>query len=114
MSSVDADRGDGRQLLPLPPMCGLDGSKNFLQNCINVKRRSTARRNFRMAGKTVEAHDVTAIDTLFRNARLADGRIVDIAVSGGNIVSITSASLPQAIAGETHDLGRRLLLPGMV
>lgn len=57
---------------------------------------------------------MTAADTLFRNARLADGRTVDIAVSDGRIVSITSTSQPQAIAGETHDLGRRLLLPGMV
>lgn len=57
---------------------------------------------------------MTTVDTLFRNARLADGRTVDIAVSDGRIVSIASAPHPQAIAGETHDLDRRLVLPGMV
>jgi cytosine deaminase len=57
---------------------------------------------------------LTTVDTLFRNARLADGRTVDIAVSDGTIVSITSTSHPQAIAGETHDLGQRLVLPGLV
>ncbi|XIA64264.1 amidohydrolase family protein [Bradyrhizobium sp. TZ2] len=57
---------------------------------------------------------MTTVDTLFRNARLADGRTVDIAVSDSRIVSITSTSQPQAVAGETHDLGRRLVLPGLV
>ena len=57
---------------------------------------------------------MTNVDTLFRNARLADGRTVDIGVSNGRIAAITPASQPPAIAGETHDLGRRLLLPGMV
>lgn len=56
---------------------------------------------------------MTAIDTLFRNARLADGRIVDIAVGGGRIASIGPAQ-GQVKAGETHDLGRRLVLPGFV
>lgn len=56
---------------------------------------------------------MTAIDTLFRNARLADGRIVDIAVAGGRIASIGPAQ-DHVKAGETHDLGRRLVLPGLV
>jgi cytosine deaminase len=56
---------------------------------------------------------LTGIDTLFRNARLADGRIVEIAVGGGCIASIGP---PQGNvrASETHDLGRRLVLPGLV
>ena len=56
---------------------------------------------------------MTAIDTLFRNARLADGRIVDIAVGSGRIVSIGPAQ-GHVKAGEAHDLGRRLVLPGLV
>ncbi|MCP4619550.1 MAG: amidohydrolase family protein [Bradyrhizobium sp.] len=57
---------------------------------------------------------MTAIDTLFQNARLGDGRIVDIAVSDGRIVSIGPAPQSPAGAGATHDLGRRLVLPGLV
>ena len=57
---------------------------------------------------------MTNADTLFRNARLADGRTVDIGVSDGKIASITSTSQSQATAGETHDLAQRLLLPGLV
>ena len=56
---------------------------------------------------------MTAIDTLFRNARLADGRIVDIAVGGGQIVAI-GPSQNHAAIGQTCDLGRRLVLPGLV
>jgi cytosine deaminase len=57
---------------------------------------------------------LTEIDTLFQNARLADGRIVDIAVKNGRIAAIASdpsASLP---AREALDLNRRLVLPGLV
>ena len=57
---------------------------------------------------------MTEIDTLFQNARLADGRIVDIAVKNGRIAAIASdpsASLP---AREALDLNRRLVLPGLV
>jgi cytosine deaminase len=57
---------------------------------------------------------LTEIDTLFQNARLADGRIVDIAVENGRIAAIASdpsASLP---AREPVDLNRRLVLPGLI
>lgn len=57
---------------------------------------------------------MTTIDTLFRDARLADGRTVDVAVRGGRIASITSHSSSQVVAGEMHDLGGRLVLPGLV
>jgi cytosine deaminase len=57
---------------------------------------------------------LTAIDTLFRNARLADGRTVDIAVGGGQIVAVGSASQGQVGNGKAHDLGGRLVLPGLV
>ena len=53
---------------------------------------------------------MTGIDTLFRNARLADGRVVDIAVKGGQIASLKGGDG----AKETVDLGKRLVLPGLV
>ena len=57
---------------------------------------------------------MTAIDTLFRNARLTDGRIVDIAVGDGDIVSIAATPQAHGAVGETRDLGQRLVLPGLV
>ncbi|MFB9269515.1 amidohydrolase family protein [Bradyrhizobium erythrophlei] len=57
---------------------------------------------------------MTAIDTLFQNARLADGRIVEIAVSGGKIAAIAPTPQSYGSVGDVSDLGRRLVLPGMV
>jgi cytosine deaminase len=57
---------------------------------------------------------LTAIDTLFQNARLADGRIVDIAVSGGKIVAVAPTRQSYGSIREIRDLGRRLVLPGLV
>lgn len=57
---------------------------------------------------------MTEIDTLFRNARLADGRIVDIAVGEGRIVTVGSGAGASLSAKNVHDLGRRLVLPGLV
>ncbi len=57
---------------------------------------------------------MTAIETLFQNARLTDGQLVDIAVSGGKIVAIASSPQSYGAVGEVRDLGRRLVLPGMV
>lgn len=55
---------------------------------------------------------MTDIDTLFRNARLADGRVTDFSVKGGRIVSLAASS--GITAKETRDLARRLVLPGLV
>jgi cytosine/creatinine deaminase len=57
---------------------------------------------------------LTTIDTLFRNARLADGRTTDIAVKDGCIVAIASTPETYGPVGETIDLGRHLVLPGLV
>lgn len=57
---------------------------------------------------------MTAIDTLFRNARLADGRSVDIAVAGGQIVAVGSTPQGQVGSATVHDLGGLLVLPGLV
>lgn len=57
---------------------------------------------------------MTEIDTLFRNARLSDGCIVDIAVKNGCIAAITSDQRGSLRARETLDINRRLVLPGLV
>ncbi|WFU34601.1 amidohydrolase family protein [Bradyrhizobium brasilense] len=57
---------------------------------------------------------MSTADTLFRNARLVDGRTVDIAVCDGRITSIASHSQSPVAAGETLDLTGRLVLPGLV
>jgi cytosine deaminase len=53
-------------------------------------------------------------DTLFQNARLGDGRIVDIAIAKGRIASIGSGLQVKVPADKTIDLKRRLVLPGLV
>lgn len=57
---------------------------------------------------------MTAIDILFQNARLADGQIVEIAVSGAKIVAVASTAQSYDSVGNIHDLGLRLVLPGLV
>lgn len=57
---------------------------------------------------------MSAIDILFQNARLADGQIVEIAVSGAKIVAVASTAQSYDSVGKIHDLGRRLVLPGLV
>lgn len=57
---------------------------------------------------------MTELDTLFRNARLADGRIVDIAVREGRIVAVGSGAGASLSAKNVSDLGSRLVLPGLV
>jgi cytosine deaminase len=56
---------------------------------------------------------VTGIETLFQNARLTDGRIVDFATAGGRIVAMAQALQPSQ-AQKAGDLERRLVLPGFV
>lgn len=53
------------------------------------------------------------IDTLFTSARLADGSLNDIAVTGGRISAITPSGSNVA-ATETIDLGGLLTVPGFV
>lgn len=56
---------------------------------------------------------MTAIETLFRNARLTDGRIVDIAAANGRITAMGQGLHPSQVR-QTVDLERRLVLPGFV
>ncbi|RTL75637.1 MAG: metal-dependent hydrolase, partial [Bradyrhizobiaceae bacterium] len=51
---------------------------------------------------------MTDIDTLFQNARLPDGRTVDIAVKNGQISAIAAGL--RVAARESTDLKRRLVL----
>ncbi|ATN37098.1 cytosine deaminase (plasmid) [Rhizobium sp. ACO-34A] len=52
-------------------------------------------------------------DTVFTNARLADGRLVDIAVTDGRIATIETAGTAVA-TGSTVDIAGALLVPGFV
>jgi cytosine deaminase len=54
------------------------------------------------------------IDTLFRNARLADGTLTAIAVTGGRIAEIQTAAPHDMTASSDVDLGGRLVVPGFV
>jgi cytosine deaminase len=52
---------------------------------------------------------MSAVDTLFTQARLADGTLNDIAVTAGRISSITPSSGAAPAAGEAVDLGGALV-----
>ncbi len=54
------------------------------------------------------------IDTLFRNARLADGTLAAIAVAGGKIADITAGAERQTTATTVVDLGGALIVSGFV
>lgn len=55
------------------------------------------------------------IDTLFRNARMADGTVAAIAVSGGKIAAIEpEAAAHNMSAASNVDLGGQLVVPGFV
>jgi cytosine/adenosine deaminase-related metal-dependent hydrolase len=53
-------------------------------------------------------------DVLLADARLADGRRVDIAIEGERIASIDAAGSFPAKARERFDLGGALILPGLI
>jgi len=56
---------------------------------------------------------MTDIETLFTNAKLADGSLRDIGVAGGRIVSIAPAGMAGE-AGRRVDIAGALLVPGFV
>ena len=56
---------------------------------------------------------MTVIETLFTNAKLADGSVKDIGVAGGRIVSIAPAGAGGE-AGRRVDIAGALLVPGFV
>ncbi|MGQ3212655.1 MAG: amidohydrolase family protein [Shinella sp.] len=56
---------------------------------------------------------MAGIETLFTNAKLADGSLKDIGVAGGRIVSIEAAGATSGAAGQV-DIAGALLVPGFV
>ena len=56
---------------------------------------------------------MAGIETLFTNAKLADGTLKDIGVAGGRIVSIAQAGAARDVA-EQVEIGGALLVPGFV
>ncbi|EJK81384.1 amidohydrolase family protein [Rhizobium sp. AP16] len=56
---------------------------------------------------------MSPIETLFTRAKLADGSLKDIGVSGGRIISIEPSSAEAPLA-ESVDLGGALVVPGFV
>lgn len=57
---------------------------------------------------------MTSPARLFTNARLADGRLVDISVGNGRIASMRPAGADPAATGVIEDLGGKLVIPGFV
>jgi len=53
-------------------------------------------------------------DTIFRQARLPDGRLADIVVAGGRIAAIEAGSAGAGGAQQTIDLAGALVVPGFV
>ena len=52
-------------------------------------------------------------DRVLRNSRLADGRIVDVHISGGVIVAVNATGLTYPPGVQVDDLGAMLLVPAM-
>jgi cytosine deaminase len=57
---------------------------------------------------------VDPIDTLFTNAKFADGSINDIAVANGRIAAVSPAGTRIPAGGPTHNLDSALVVPGFV
>ena len=57
---------------------------------------------------------MSPIDTLFTNAKFADGSIRDIAVANGRIAAVAPAGTQIPAAVPSHDLGGALLVAGFV
>jgi cytosine deaminase len=57
---------------------------------------------------------LSPIDTLFTNAKFADGSINDVAVSNGRITAVSPAGTQIPVGAPTRDLGGALVVPGFV
>ena len=57
---------------------------------------------------------MTAVDAFLANCRLADGRLVDIGISGGKIALIGVGAAALSNTAPALDLGGDLALPGLV
>ncbi|MET3843678.1 amidohydrolase family protein [Bradyrhizobium sp. OAE829] len=57
---------------------------------------------------------MSPIDTLFTNAKFADGSLNDVAVANGRISSVSRAGTQTSTGAPTRDLGGALIVPGFV
>jgi cytosine deaminase len=57
---------------------------------------------------------LSTTDIVFRNARLADGRTVEIGVTDGRITAVSTDGYAESLPDPIVDLGGRLVLPGFV
>ena len=53
------------------------------------------------------------VDTVLHRAGLLDGRVVDVHIAAGHIVTVTETGKPLPSGATIHDLDHRLLLPAM-
>ena len=57
---------------------------------------------------------VSSIDTLFTNAKFADGSINDIAIARGRIAAVSPVGTLNPAGAPARDLGGALVVPGFV
>jgi cytosine/adenosine deaminase-related metal-dependent hydrolase len=62
----------------------------------------------------VRRRRVSSIDTLFTNAKFADGSINDIAIARGRIAAVSPAGTQNPAGAPAQDLGGALVVPGFV
>jgi cytosine/creatinine deaminase len=62
----------------------------------------------------VRRRRVSSIDTLFTNAKFADGSINDIAIARGRIAAVSPAGTQNPAGAPAQDLGSALVVPGFV
>ena len=57
---------------------------------------------------------MTEVDAFLANCRLADGRLIDIGISGGKIVVVGEGAASRSNSAPALDIGGDLVLPGLV
>ena len=57
---------------------------------------------------------MTEVDAFLANCRLADGRLIDIGISGGRIAVVGEGAASRSNSAPAQDIGGDLVLPGLV
>jgi len=57
---------------------------------------------------------MTEVDAFLANCRLADGRLIDIGISGGKIAVVGEGAASRSNSAPALDIGGDLVLPGLV
>ena len=57
---------------------------------------------------------MTKVDAFLTNCRIADGRLVDIAIAGGKIAAVGEGTASLSNSAPALDIGGNLVLPGLV